>query len=89
MGIFAIEPLENKIREELKMPLLLLYGDHDWLRYPSLEDDIRRWREESGVKVSLKIVKEAGHHLYIDNPSEFNDTMINWFKDVELKKTKL
>jgi len=85
VGIFAINPLETKIRQHLKIPLLMLYGDDDWLRYPSLEHDIQQWKEIHGMNVSLKIISNAGHHLYLDNPKEFNETIIHWLQDVEKK----
>eukprot|EP01036_Dinobryon_divergens_P029513 gene29513-38617_t len=77
------------------MPLLLIYGEDDWLRYPELEADVQRWvtsrkvyqssssSSPSSASVTLKIVSKAGHHLYLDNPREFNQTVVDWLKMLE------
>jgi len=38
-GVFAKLPLENEL-SKLKIPILLLYGDNDWLYYPTAEESI-------------------------------------------------
>lgn len=47
-------------------PVLLLYGDHDWSRPPEREADAR---DIPGAQV--RTVKDAGHFLSLDQPSEW------------------
>lgn len=82
VGIFAREPLFSSMDKlsHFQKPILVIYGDTDWLRYPGVEEDIRRWRENQGVDTSLSIISNAGHHLYLDNPKEFHAEMFTWLK---------
>ena len=94
-----MDDLTDDLNYNLKMPLLLIYGEDDWLRYPELESDVQRWVtsrkvyqsssststsiSSSSTSVTLKIVSKAGHHLYLDNPREFNQTVVDWLKMLE------
>ena len=109
VGIYAVDDLTDDLNYNLKMPLLLIYGENDWLRYPELESDVQRWvasrnvyqssslspttssssctttttTTSSAPPVTLKIVSKAGHHLYLDNPKEFNQAVIEWLQKLE------
>jgi len=52
----------------------VLYGDQDWMR-PNNEASARQTlddlRKKTGIAASVEIVPDAGHHLYLENPSEF------------------
>jgi len=77
-SVFAHEPLEILFREggALNIPsVLVMYGDHDWLRYPKIEQCLRRWERESGVAATYELIPQASHHLYLDNPGHFHRIM--------------
>lgn len=81
-GVYAKDPLEEQL-SALRMPLLLIYGDTDWLYYPTAPQSIATWKKH-GVDAEMKIISKAGHHLYIDNSKEFNDTVTDWAKQKSL-----
>jgi pimeloyl-ACP methyl ester carboxylesterase len=50
----------------IALPVLLLYGDHDWSR------DVEREADRRAIPGSrMRVVKDAGHFLTIDAPSVF------------------
>jgi cardiolipin-specific phospholipase len=75
-GVFAKNPLEKELAHAT-FPILLIYGDHDWLYYPGASDSIAHWRKH-GVRSDLAIVPRAGHHLYLDNSTDFNQLILDW-----------
>lgn len=70
-GAWAREPLHDRLRS-LAMPCHFLYGEQDWMD----------WRHAVGavqsmtVKTSIGRVSKAGHHLYVDNPVEYNEAVL-------------
>ena len=71
--IFARAPLCGDVAEALAgsgMRVGLLFGDRDWLADPLAADVVDHWRR-SGIDASIRTVRDAGHHLYLDNPGEF------------------
>lgn len=75
---------------ETGLPVVLMYGDNDWMDVAggfAAEEKLKRRAEQAllhgteeekkNEKGSAKVVvvKKAGHHLYLDNPDEFNDFM--------------
>lgn len=76
VGVFARQPLHADIAS-IKVPILLMYGDNDWLRYADLERDAVYWKSQ-GADMKLDIVSSAGHHLYLDNPLEFHSKLFDW-----------
>ena len=50
---------------EIKIPVLLIYGDHDWSR-----PEEREANREAIPKAEMTIVKDAGHFLSVDAPDE-------------------
>jgi pimeloyl-ACP methyl ester carboxylesterase len=58
-------------------PVLILYGDHDWLRFPGVSQYVSDLRA-AGVDAEGKIVPSAGHHLYLDNTEAFHSTIQSW-----------
>jgi pimeloyl-ACP methyl ester carboxylesterase len=69
-------PSWEQARAEYKniaLPVLLLYGDHDWSRVAEREAD---HRAIPGSRI--RIVKEAGHFLALDAPSEFARAVVDF-----------
>jgi pimeloyl-ACP methyl ester carboxylesterase len=76
MGVYAREPLHGPI-QTLTGPttIRVLYGDHDWMR-PRNETSARSALAQKTAlhpksHCSVEIIANAGHHLYLENPTEF------------------
>lgn len=71
-GAWAHRPLMNLL-PELSIPTIFMYGAQDWM-------PIEAAREASAKMTKARTVvhqiSNAGHHLYLDNPDEFNEVII-------------
>ncbi|ROW04473.1 hypothetical protein VMCG_04976 [Cytospora schulzeri] len=81
----AAEGLPGK--RETGFPVVLMYGDSDWMDVAGgyaaeekikaraekalMEGSEEERRDENG-SAKVVVVQKAGHHLYLDNPDEFN-----------------
>ena len=66
--------VENEIRS------LWVYGDKDWMNKNGgqyISDEINK--RKKGLS-SFKVIENAGHHLYLDNPKIFNDLVVEFFR---------
>ncbi len=59
----------------ISMPVLLVYGDHDWSRVPEREADRR-----AVPGATLHTVRDAGHFLALDAPEELVGAVLNFTK---------
>jgi len=52
--------------------LCLVDGMHDWMDYRAGEEA----RKTMSVPTKLKRISNAGHHLYLDNPPEYDYAIV-------------
>ena len=60
------------------VPVLILYGDSDWIAFPEMHKYTRRLGQ-LGVDARLVIIPQAGHHLYMDNPDGVHNSIAEWW----------
>ena len=81
-GIFAKKPLEEEMKTHpfaiQKKPVLITYGDNDWLRFDGVENVVQKWNDDFGIPTTLAIIEKAGHHLYLDNHESFHTSIESW-----------
>ncbi|EAQ87344.1 hypothetical protein CHGG_03963 [Chaetomium globosum CBS 148.51] len=86
---------------EAGLPIVFMYGENDWMDvaggYAAEEklkqravkallhgtDDEKR-RENGSAKVL--VVRNAGHHLYLDNPDEFNEMVMKEMEETRQRR---
>lgn len=81
IGVYARDSLNEKFHE-ISCPTLLMFGDDDWLNYKDVEADVLKWKQEGHKNLTFQIISKAGHHLYIDNPNDFNNSIIQWTQGI-------
>ncbi|OBA20457.1 alpha/beta-hydrolase [Metschnikowia bicuspidata var. bicuspidata NRRL YB-4993] len=65
---------------DAKIKTLWMYGDRDWMNSKGGEYCVEKLRGLSDPDADLVVLKNAGHHLYLDNPEEFNNAVIGFFE---------
>jgi cardiolipin-specific phospholipase len=81
-GVFAREPLVHqiiKMNSQSNLPIInVLYGDNDWLyNEKECNSAIETISAVSGFEISLNVIPKSGHHLYLDNPTDVNNFILN------------
>ncbi|KAF2837308.1 alpha/beta-hydrolase [Patellaria atrata CBS 101060] len=86
-GVVADRPRENGI------PVVLMYGDHDWMDtkagYAAAEKineerkKVSREKGKDSGEAKVVIIRNAGHHVYLDGWEEFNEVMRGEMSGVE------
>lgn len=72
--VIAFDPILDHI-EELKMPVHFMYGQYDWMNPKA--------GFFAGAKAHnghFKVIKNAGHNIFLDNPHDFNEETINFLR---------
>lgn len=75
-GIWAISPICDRI---LNTPAIYLYGDNDWMNPKGASQN----KLVNKSPVLCEIVSKSGHHLYMDNPFELGEKIINGLIELE------
>lgn len=58
---------------------LWMYGDKDWMNSKGGEYCVEKLQGLSHPDAELVTIHNAGHHIYLDNPEEFNKTVVDFF----------
>jgi cardiolipin-specific phospholipase len=88
-------------RRENGLPVVLMYGDHDWMDVSGghaaaarLEEEKRRVladatpeeRQKDQGSAKVVVISKAGHHLYLDGWEEFNRVVLSEMEDVNKRE---
>lgn len=69
----ALFPVEHLILEKLQnLPIHFFFGSHDWMDTRGA----KRILESQKVIASVNIIKNAGHHINMDNPESLVDFIV-------------
>lgn len=77
VGIWAKKPLQERLND-LSIPVSFIYGEKDWMDGEAGQIVADSHTAESRVW----IVHDSDHHLYIDNPAEFSEKIIEEMSEV-------
>ncbi|KAF9520766.1 hypothetical protein BS47DRAFT_1286696 [Hydnum rufescens UP504] len=75
IGAYARYPLVERI-DKLKVPVTFVYGDHDWMDPEGGRESVKRLKAASNPDANIYVVKDAGHHVYLDNPSVVDELIL-------------
>lgn len=89
------------IKRENGIPIVFLYGDHDWMdaagglaakakieeeRQRILQNATPEERKADNGSARVVVIKRSGHHVYLDGWQEFNKTVLDEMEDVNRKE---
>lgn len=79
---WAKRPMGARLAAQLRpgLPLTFVYGERSWMDSAS-GYNLRDAR--SDLPVNVKVIPDAGHHVYADRPKDFNDAVIDIFGRVD------
>lgn len=87
-GAHARWPLAERAKD-IPCETEWMYGENDWMDVSGGIEAVTNIRQARGTPAPpLHIVRDAGHHIYLDNPQSFNELVIKTMKDVERKFPK-
>ncbi|KAL4810752.1 Alpha/Beta hydrolase protein [Aspergillus unguis] len=91
----------NNPRRETGLPVVFMYGDHDWMDYKGGQKAAAKIREEKervlkdatpeeraadNASAKVVMIKNSGHHVYLDGWEQFNDTVLKEMEEVANKE---
>ncbi|GEQ72917.1 hypothetical protein JCM33374_g6605 [Metschnikowia sp. JCM 33374] len=59
---------------------LWMYGDKDWMNSKGGEYCVEKLQGLSSPATEHVTISNAGHHIYLDNPEDFNNAVIDFFE---------
>ncbi|OCT48177.1 putative cardiolipin-specific deacylase, mitochondrial [Cladophialophora carrionii] len=92
-----------KQQYEPGLPVVLMYGENDWMDVKggyaakkkidaetqrNLANASAEEKERDQGSAKVVIIKDAGHHLYLDNAQDFNDVILQEMEDVRRRSRK-
>ncbi|KAI8921780.1 Alpha/Beta hydrolase protein [Entophlyctis helioformis] len=77
-GAWARLPLHPRLTK-LTMPTTFIYGTHDWMDHRHAMRSV----PHMPVDTRVSLVKNAGHHLYFDNPTGLSNAVMAEMLDVK------
>ncbi|KAF8559084.1 alpha/beta-hydrolase [Imleria badia] len=72
---YAHMPLVDRV-PALKIPVTFVYGEHDWMDPVGGLQSLENLRLAGNENGRMFVVPNAGHHVYLDNPTATNDLLI-------------
>lgn len=75
-GAYARSHLLNVI--PTKLPVLMMYGDRDWMDEAAGHKAAEIANKKPGGDVKVVQLPDSGHHCYLDNPKGFNQVIIDF-----------
>lgn len=73
-GVWAQRPLVD-VLPAIRCPTAFLYGDRDWMDASVARSVAPRMKD-----AKVLVVADSGHHVYYDNPDEFNRVVLEMSK---------
>ncbi|KAF3942268.1 hypothetical protein ABW19_dt0203515 [Dactylella cylindrospora] len=85
-GAFARDPLKNRFKNlDKNLEIVFMYGENDWMDAKAGRAAADAIRTDGG-RSKFRVISAAGHHLYLDNFSEFNQYMGGILAETEKQK---
>ena len=90
-------------KREAGVPVVLMYGENDWMdvsggydaadkidaaTQEALANATPEEREADNGSAKVYIIKNAGHHLYLEGDQQFNELMLQEMEDVKVREAK-
>jgi cardiolipin-specific phospholipase len=89
---------------ETGLPIVFMYGENDWMDVAggyAAEEKVKQRvvkallhgteeekKKENG-SAKVVVVSKAGHHLYLDNPDEFNEVIVREMEETRQRRLRL
>lgn len=75
--ILALSPILDNL-DEFKTPVYFMYGKHDWMNVGA---GLSAVLELGNDLASFSIIDNAGHNVFLDNPVEFDTSVVEYLQD--------
>jgi cardiolipin-specific phospholipase len=100
----ASSPLPVAKVRETGVPVVLMYGEHDWMDVAGGHAAMEKLNAEKRKALAnaneeetarenghakVTMIRKAGHHVYLDGWEQFNEEMLEEMKDVEKRQQRL